>query len=297
MALYVKFWGTRGSIPTPGYRTQRYGGNTACVEVRTDDTLIVCDAGSGLRELGTDIMRRYGKNPVTLHLLLSHPHWDHIQGFPFFVPAYLPSTTIHVYGASKADRTSYQLLTGQMESAHFPVTFSELGARILAGAFEGGAARIGDVAVREFTQCHPGGSLGFRFEHGGRTVVYSTDNEIDQCLLNAAAVAADPGAAREFPDEVIDTVRGADLLVADAQYSELEYRQKAGWGHASTATVVDLALRAGVRMLALFHHDPMQSDADVDQKVAACVKRANAAGGRDALQVFGAREGVELKFA
>src|SRR3954470_6073271 len=145
MALYVKFWGARGSIPTPGYRTQRYGGNTACVEVRTPDTLIVCDAGSGLRELGMDLMRRFGKSPVTVHLLLSHTHWDHIQGFPFFVPAYLPTTTIYVYGASKADRTSYQLLTGQMDSVHFPVTFAELGANIVARDFDRGEARVGDV--------------------------------------------------------------------------------------------------------------------------------------------------------
>ncbi len=127
MAFYVKFWGTRGSIPTPGYRTQRFGGNTPCVEVRTDTTMIVCDAGSGLRELGMDIDKRFGKEPITLHLLLSHTHWDHIQGFPFFLPAYKPSTTIHVYGASKADRTSHQLLTGQMDSAHFPVDFTALG--------------------------------------------------------------------------------------------------------------------------------------------------------------------------
>ena len=313
MALYVKFWGTRGSIPTPGYQTQRYGGNTACVEVRTDGadgagaaaggpagTLIVCDAGSGLRPLGMDLMRRYGKNPINVHLLLSHPHWDHIQGFPFFIPAYLPSTTIYVYGASRADRTSFQLLTGQMESAHFPVTFSELGARILARDFDRGEARIGDapgdVLVRSFPQCHPGGCLGFAFEHGGRKVVYSTDNEIDKSLLNADAVAADPSAPREFPDAVLDPVRGADLLIADAQYTEAEYPQKVGWGHASTATVVDLAAAAGVKQVALFHHDPLQSDADMDQKVAACVRRASAAG-RDGVQVFGAREGIELKFA
>src|SRR4051812_5290255 len=104
MSLYVKFWGTRGSIPTPGYRTARYGGNTPCVEIRTSTTLIVCDAGSGLRELGMDLLRRFEKEPITVHLMLSHSHWDHIQGFPFFPPAYLPSTTIHIYGPPEAGR-------------------------------------------------------------------------------------------------------------------------------------------------------------------------------------------------
>jgi phosphoribosyl 1,2-cyclic phosphodiesterase len=295
MALYVKFWGTRGSIPTPGYLTQRYGGNTPCVEVRTESTMIVCDAGSGLRELGMDIMRRFGNAPVTLHLLLSHTHWDHIQGFPFFPPAYLPTTTIHVYGANRADRTSYQLLTGQMESAHFPVNFTELGARMLAREFEHGEIQIGDVAASAFPQCHPGGSLGFGLVHGGRKVVYSTDNELDKSVLNAEAVAMDPAAPRRFPAEIIEPFRDADLLIADAQYSELEYPKRIGWGHSSTAAVVDIALAAGVKQLALFHHDPMQSDADLDQKIAACARRANERAGRDKLKVFGAREGVELK--
>jgi phosphoribosyl 1,2-cyclic phosphodiesterase len=295
MALYVKFWGTRGSIPTPGYRTQRFGGNTLCVEVRTDTTMIVCDAGSGLRELGMDIAQRFGKKPVTLHLLLSHTHWDHIQGFPFFIPAYQPSTTIHVYGASLADRTSYELLTGQMESAHFPVSFTSLTARILASEFIHGQIEIGDVTARAFTQCHPGGSVGFSLMHGGKKVVYSTDNELDKSILNADAVARDPSATREFPAQIIEPFRNADLLIADAQYTEQEYPAHVGWGHPSTATVVDLALAAGVKQLALFHHDPMQSDDVMEQKIAACSQRAKNRGGREAIQVFGAREGVELK--
>lgn len=295
MSLYVKFWGTRGSIPTPGYRTARYGGNTPCVEIRSGATLIACDAGSGLRELGMDLVRRFENEPITVHLMLSHGHWDHIQGFPFFPPAYLPSTTIHVYGPSEAGRTAYQLLTAQMASAHFPVAFSALPARVLPGEFDRGAARIGDVDVRTLAHAHPGGGLGFGFVAGGRKVVYLTDNEIDRSLLNAAAVAANPAAVREFPADLVDFVRGADLFVADAQYADSEYPQKVGWGHPSASAVVDLALRADVKQLALFHHDPMQSDADVDQKVAACLKRVYAGGWRETPQVFGAREGVELK--
>lgn len=184
-----------------------------------------------------------------------------------------------------------------MESAHFPVKMTSLAARILASEFFGGEIRIGDVTARAFTQCHPGGSLGFSLVHGGKKVVYSTDNELDQSILNADAVASNPSAPRQFPAEVIEPFRNADLLIADAQYTDVEYPTHVGWGHPSTAAVVDLALAAGVRQLALFHHDPMQSDSDMDQKVAACARRAKDRGGREAIQIFGAREGVELKLA
>jgi len=132
MALFVKFWGTRGSIPTPGPRTQRYGGNTSCVEIRAENTVIICDGGTGLRELGVDLLRRSEGQPLTLHLFLSHVHWDHIQGFPFFQPAYMPKHTLFIYGQ---DDKIHQLLSGQMQSAYFPVNFTELKAHIVAKTF------------------------------------------------------------------------------------------------------------------------------------------------------------------
>jgi phosphoribosyl 1,2-cyclic phosphodiesterase len=182
-----------------------------------------------------------------------------------------------------------------MESAHFPVTFADLSASFVARELDGGRARVDDVSVRSFPQRHPGGSLGFGFAHAGREDVYSTDNEIDQRVLNADAVLADPETVRQFPGDVVDAVRGADLLIADAQYDDAEYPKKVGWGHACASTAVDLAVEAGVRQLALFHHDPMQSDHHVDRKVAACTARVARRGARDRLLVFGAREGMELK--
>jgi phosphoribosyl 1,2-cyclic phosphodiesterase len=295
MSLYVKFWGTRGSIPTPGYRTQRYGGNTPCVEVRHEQTVIICDAGSGIRELGLEMMRRAASAPITAHLLISHTHWDHIQGFPFFTPAYVPSTTLYIHGASNADRSSYQLLTGQMDSAHFPVKFSDANAKLIAGDFEDARSSIDGVGVQSYAQNHPGGSLGFVFTQGGSKVVYGTDNEIDQQLLNAAAVNADPATPRQFPPELLEAVRDADLFIADAQYDDAEYPKRIGWGHARASTVVDLAIEAKVKQVALFHHDPMHSDGEIDQKVGAC--RARVANARPAHRpvVFAAREGMELK--
>lgn len=293
MALFVKFWGTRGSIPTPGPRTQRYGGNTACVEVRTDETLFICDGGTGLRELGLDLIRRYDGRPIVGHILFSHPHWDHIQGFPFFTPAYRPENTFHIYGTPRGDRRLFQLLSGQMRSDYFPVDFSELSAKIVAEDLEETA--IGGVLVKALPQCHPGGSFAFSFESQGRKIVYATDNELDAVLTNREESLRDPHAPRHLPEELVDFVRGADLLVADGQYCDDEYVSKMGWGHPRATTTVDLAAAAGVKQLAITHHDPMQADVDVDAKIAACAERASKLAPE--LVIFGAREGVELKLA
>ncbi|HEY0839463.1 MAG TPA: MBL fold metallo-hydrolase [Vulgatibacter sp.] len=293
MSLFVKFWGTRGSIPTPGPSTQRFGGNTACVEVRTGDALFICDGGTGLRELGIDLIRRHQGRPIVGHMLFSHPHWDHIQGFPFFTPAYRPENTFHIYGTPAGDRRLFNLVSGQMRSDYFPVDFSELSARIVAEDLS--AAPIGDVKVKALPQRHPGGSFAFSFETQGRKVVYATDNELDELLVDREASLRDPSAFRELPDELVDFVRGADLLVADGQYGEAEYASKIGWGHPRATTTVDLAVAAGVRQLAITHHDPMQSDADVEEKIESCAERARRFARE--LVVFGAREGVELKLA
>lgn len=293
MSLFVKFWGTRGSIPTPGPSTHRYGGNTSCLEIRTADTLLICDGGTGLRELGLDLMRRYQGLPIEGHMLFSHPHWDHIQGFPFFTPAYQAENTFHIYGTPAGDRRIFNLVSGQMRSDYFPVDFSELSARILAADLNDG--RIGDIKVGVLPQHHPGGSYAFSLETQGRKVVFATDNELDEVIAEREHSLQNPEAPRVLPDELIDFVRGADLLVADGQYSEEEYASKIGWGHPRATTTVDLAAAAGVKQLAITHHDPMQSDADVDTKIAACVERAKRLA--PGLIVFGAREGVELKIA
>jgi phosphoribosyl 1,2-cyclic phosphodiesterase len=292
MPVFVRFWGVRGSIPTPGPRTRRYGGNTSCVEVRHEDTLIVCDAGSGLRELGVHLMRKHGDAPLTVHLFLSHPHWDHIQGFPFFGPAYRPNVTIFIYCPEDDDR-NYRLLSGQMQDAYFPVGFSDLGARVVPRKFDAGGVQIDGVHVRHNDQRHPGGSLGFRFEADGLTVVYATDSELDAVVMPATSKA--PNAPRRFPSAAIEAVRHADLLIGDAQYFDDEYEKKVGWGHPRATTLVDLAVQAGVKKLALYHHDPMHSDREVDTKVMLCHERAKLLG--SPLEIFGAREGLELKLS
>jgi phosphoribosyl 1,2-cyclic phosphodiesterase len=291
MTAFVKFWGTRGSIPTPGHKTRRYGGNTSCVEVRIDDTLFVCDGGTGLRELGVDLMSR--TDHVTAHLFFSHTHWDHIQGFPFFVPAYTQSSTLHVYDVSRNDDRIRRLLLGQMKSEYFPVSFGDLGATIQFANLDTGEKTIDGTLVGHLEQTHPGRSFAFSFIKNGRKIVYATDSEIDQLVANAEESDKNPDALRKLPEELIRFVADADLLIADGQYTDQEYPKKVGWGHARATTTVDLAVQAGVKQLAVYHHDPMHADELIDDAIETCRQRVARFGSN--VVVLGAREGLELK--
>ena len=290
--MFVRFWGTRGSIPTPGHKTRRYGGNTSCVEIRLGDLLFICDGGTGLRELGLDLVAR-GNPRLEAHLFFSHMHWDHIQGFPFFVPAYAPSSDLYVYEVAAGEDRVQRLLHGQMRSEYFPVTFADLGARILGRHFEASRVSIGPMTVRCLEQTHPGRSFAYSFETGGRKVVYATDSELDVSIQNREASDRDPEALRRLPEELVAFVSDADLLIADGQYTEEEYPKKVGWGHARANTVADLARQARVKQCAIFHHDPMHSDELVDDKVLLASQRLERAA--SGCIVFGAREGLEIK--
>jgi phosphoribosyl 1,2-cyclic phosphodiesterase len=292
VAAFVKFWGTRGSIPTPGHKTRRYGGNTSCVEVRIDDTVFICDGGTGLRELGVDLAAR--TDQVTAHLLFSHTHWDHIQGFPFFIPAYSPTSKLHVYEVRRNDNRVQRLLLGQMQSEYFPVSFENLGATIAFNDLAGGEKTIDGTLVGHLEQTHPGTSFAYSFSKAGVRIVYATDSELDLQIENAEQAIRDPQALRRLPQHIVRFVAEADLLVADGQYSDAEYPKKVGWGHARATTVVDLAIQAHVKQLAIYHHDPMHGDEFIDETIEACRERVARAGSN--LVVFGAREGLELKF-
>ena len=291
MSFFVRFWGTRGSIPTPGRRTRLYGGNTSCVEIQSGESLIILDGGTGLRELGQDLLRR-SQDPIVGHMLFSHSHWDHIQGFPFFTPAYMPGNTFFVYSHERGDRRMFELLSGQMRSEYFPVNFADLGANVVAADIpaKGG---IDGVTVGVLKQEHPGGSYAFSLEKDGARIVYATDTEYDLVLENREESLEDFSVRRKMPQEYIDFVQGADLLIADSQYFDEEYPEKEGWGHPRALTAVDWAIAANVKHLVLFHHDPMHSDQEVERKVALCRARAEAFGAD--LVISGAREGLEFK--
>ena len=242
MTMTIKFWGVRGSIASPGPDTAGVGGNTSCVEVRCGDERIVLDAGTGLRSLGNAIMGE-GK-PVSLTLLLSHFHWDHIQGLPFFVPAYVPSTKLAIVGAGPLR----DKLSRQMTEPHFPVQLDDLAAQLTyREARAGGRFDVGDVSVRVARLNHPGGVFAYRLEHAGRSLVYATDTEHYACVDPALKTLA----------------QGADVLIYDAQYTPEEYQSKVGWGHSTYVAGAEVAKAAGVKQLVLFHHDPMRTDEGV----------------------------------
>lgn len=293
MPVFVKFWGTRGSIPTPASWTRVYGGNTPCVEIRFDDSVFICDAGSGIRELGKDLLARRPP-PRQLHLFISHTHWDHIQGFPFFEPVYTPDTEIHVYGRHGDVNSPYQLLSGQMSSDYFPVSFKDLGAKIIDDHLDHEQKQIDGVLVRSFQLNHPGGCLGYCFEKEGRKIVYATDNELQ---VHSGDVFPDPdnsGPLRKAPAALVELAQGADLVILDSQYDDKEYATKRNWGHSSYYSATDFAIQAKAKSLALFHHDPENTDRQVDEKVELCRNRAANHGAN--LIIMAAREGVELKF-
>jgi len=257
--------------------------------VEDGEKLFICDAGTGMRELGMRLMRE-GRDTIEGHLFISHSHWDHIQGFPFFVPVYVPGNTLHVYDPMGRDRRVYDLLSGQMRGDYFPVDFSSLNANILPDRLEEAGRQIGSVFVSTMMLNHPGGSFAYRFDQDDTRVVFATDNEIDTEIDQDT----DSTAPRKIPARFVEFARGADLLIADAQYTEEEYPAKRGWGHSRVFTAVDLAIEAGCKQLALFHHDPMHSDAEV-REIEASARERVAARSSD-LVVFAAREGLEVRY-
>lgn len=294
MEFIVKFWGTRGSIPTTAQWARVYGGNTPCVEVRCGGEMFICDAGTGIYELGRDLRRRQPV-PYSAHLFLSHLHLDHVQGLPFFLAA-LPSLRLHVYGVSDDDTSRQRLVTGELGAEFFPLNASAPRASLTFNHLEDDAREIGGVRVRSFPLQHPGGCHGFSFEHEGRKIVYATDVDLGGGLAGAKdrSAATDLMLLRPVPPGLLKVARGADLLIVDGQYDDPQYVVHAGSGHSSCITATDLAIQAEVKNLALFHHDPDDRDADVEAKVKLCIARAARLGAD--LPIFAAREGVALKF-
>jgi len=294
MGFFVKLWGTRGSVATPGRAMERYGGNTTCIEVRIDDTLFICDAGTGLREMGLNLLQKQ-TSPINAHWLFSHTHWDHIQGFPQFLPAFRPENTFRVYGREANDRTTFDLLCDQMSEEYCPISFSHFSADIIPTDLATVNQIVGGVKISWFGQYHEGGSYAYSFEKDGYKFVFATDNEIDLGFEDPEAVQGNLAAPRPIPQDYLDFIRGADLLVADGQYTDAEYPQRIGWGHARATTVLDAAIQAEVKQVAITHHDPVHTDRCVDEKIKACAERLKKS--RADLVLFGAREELEFKIA
>ena len=274
----MKFWGVRGSIPTPGPTTVHYGGNTSCVEVRMGGEIILLDAGTGLRALGRSLLEEFKGRPLNLTMLLTHTHWDHIQGLPFFGPIYDSRCRLRILGCEGARKGLVNALTGQMESTYFPVPFNKLPSNIEIEELKNFNFNIGPVCVRAMRANHPGLCVGYR--------LFSPDS------LIAFFPDAEPRTGGKDP-EMIEFLHDVDLLILDSQYDTKEYRKHVGWGHGCVDDSVALAMQAGVKHLSLFHHDP---DHD-DRKLDGLVKRARqlVARQRAKLHVDAAREGMTIK--
>jgi phosphoribosyl 1,2-cyclic phosphodiesterase len=252
--MYIKFWGTRGSIATPGPDTVKYGGNTACVEVVSNNgTRVVIDAGTGIRALGDELVRT--GQPVHLTLLITHSHWDHILGMAFFKPVYLESTLLNIDGCPKAFWGLANIFDDRKGNGYFPVAFDELKARIRhLEKIPHGPLRLGDLTIEGIETNHPQGGMGFKIRENGRCLVFLTDNEL----------RADAPLGRR-PVDFAHFSQGCDLLIHDAQYLPEELEAHRGWGHSSFADVVELAVMAHVHRVILFHHDPERTDRDIQE--------------------------------
>ncbi|MEO6443777.1 MAG: MBL fold metallo-hydrolase [Gemmatimonadaceae bacterium] len=286
--MRVRFWGTRGSCPSPGPGTLRYGGNTTCVEVRTDDDqLVILDAGTGIRELGRSLIAASEGRPIQGDVFFSHAHWDHIQGLPFFTPAFQAGNHFTLWGSPSLERSLDVVLRQQMSPVVFPVAFDQLKARMEVNELADHRHTGRGYEMRAINVRHPGSALGFRIAAGGdeaRSLVFIPDNELDR-----DGDHADAASSRQ---SLVDFARGARILIHDAMYTGTEYMQHRGWGHSSYRDAVDFAIAAEVETLVLFHHEPDRSDASLDEMLGLCHAMVSERGG--SVRVIAAHEGMEL---
>jgi phosphoribosyl 1,2-cyclic phosphodiesterase len=258
--MRIKFWGVRGSTPTPQVDNLRYGGNTPCLEFRSDGgSLLIVDCGSGLRLLGKALLAEFGVKPIRAHVLLSHYHWDHIQGLPFFAPLYHEANQFHFYSYRLPGGSVEEALEGQMAYPYFPVDMTAMQALRTFTEIQQGPFRLDDFVIHARRVNHPQGCLAFRIENNGKAVLYATDNEPGDPASDGA---------------ILELARGADTLIFDCQYTwDQILGRNRGWGHNTWEEGVRICQEAGVRQLILFHHDPDRSDAAVDQVQAAAQAR------------------------
>jgi phosphoribosyl 1,2-cyclic phosphodiesterase/CheY-like chemotaxis protein len=293
----VKFWGVRGSIPTPGPSTVFYGGNTSCVEVRADGELIILDSGSGIRPLGVSLATEFKGKPIHLSLLLTHTHWDHIQGFPFFPVAYNPQNRLRIIGYEGSRQGLESTLAGQMESAYFPIGLKQMPGHIRFEEMREMEFKLGHVDVCATFVNHPGICVGYRINTSTGSVAYIPDHEPfhRMRMQPQSAQEVSPESiefAKEEDRKLTAFIAGVDVLIVDSQYDVAEYETHVGWGHSCIDDSVALALAGKVKRLFLFHHDPSHDDNWVSRNVAKAREIVTAA--NSDLVVEAAREGLEV---
>jgi CheY-like chemotaxis protein len=257
--MAVAYWGVHGTLPVPGPRTLRRGGNTSCVSIEIGgEPLYIFDCGSGIKQLSDSIMAA-GAQRFSGRIFISHTHWDHINTVPFFAPLYVRGNQVEIYGPYQGDLTIARAIAAQMEGVYFPVTIREFGAHLVFRDLREETLDFGAVRIETLLLKHPGSCLGYKVTCHGRSVCYITDNEL--------YLPSDPRRDQRYLERLVDFVRGTDLLITDTTYRDHEYPSKVDWGHSCVSEVADLAVRAQAKRLHLFHHDPDQSDDDIDRKL------------------------------
>jgi phosphoribosyl 1,2-cyclic phosphodiesterase len=298
--MKLKFWGTRGSIPTPGKGTVRYGGNTPCVEVRlNNNNLVILDAGTGIRALGDALMAE-GES-VKGYLVITHPHWDHIQGFPFFKPVFISGNEFTILGAQSKAVTLRGMISDLMNKVYFPIQLNELKAKINFHPVKEGSTPISNAILTSCYVNHPAFALGYRIDAGGRSLVYISDNEpfdreVAKSLKNVDKVIVDKFLqVKGDPNQrIFDFARGADVLIHDATYTPEEYVNHVGWGHSHYLFSLKVAEEARAKKLVLFHHDQTHSDQKVDEILQKCRKVITTRNYR--FECVAAAEGMEMEW-
>ncbi|MBI5660034.1 MAG: MBL fold metallo-hydrolase [Nitrosomonadales bacterium] len=293
--MKVKFWGVRGSIPSPGPKTMRYGGNTTCIEVRTgNNDLLILDGGTGIFPLAQALLKEL---PVTAHIFNTHSHWDHIQGLPFFIPLFIPENQIHLYGAFDpvSGAGPERIMAIQMQYSYFPVREAEMQSRIHYRTVQPGeTVRAGAATVTATLLNHPVINLGYRIECGGKSLFFTGDHEPHYNIY----APGDDGYAeyQSLVDEqrqaIVEAISGADILIADSAYTQQEYPAKKGWGHGTFDSCIQLALAAGVKILYCTHHEPARSDEELERVFAEALARYAGTAGLPDIRL--AKEGEEM---
>jgi len=258
----LSFWGVRGTLPVPGEKSVRYGGNTSCVTIEfSRGEFLIFDAGSGIKAL-SDWMMGLGKKKIEAKIFISHPHWDHINALPFFVPLYIQGNIFEIFGPRHGDITVHELISAQMDGVYFPITIQEFASSVTFRDLHEEVLEFDGITVRTMLLHHPGQCLGYRIEYRGRSICYITDNEL---FLESDEEHYDSF----YVKRLVKFIEGTDALITDTTYTDEEYSNgKVGWGHSCLSQVVDLADQAKVKTLYLFHHDPDQNDDDIDAKLA-----------------------------
>ena len=277
--MKLRFWGTRGSIPSPGKNTVKYGGNTTCVELILDDgTMIIFDAGTGIRKLGDKIIQNSSNGAI--NLFLTHSHWDHIQGFPFFLPAYSDKVHINILGCPPVFDKLKEILTNQMESSYFPVNFNQLKAKIVFQEIARDEHWIKNARFSFIRNNHPGVAYGFKVSQQGKSIIFITDNELHQSKK----------IAHTSWDQFIKFCQNTDILIHDAHYLREEMVDTVGFGHSSYEDAFNLGVAANAKHLIFFHHNPDRKDADIEKILTSYRKKRDNL--KIAMKLDAAKEGL-----